>query len=390
MRSTSKILAALLLAAAMLGAPPGPAPAEGPEPMTLLSINVGKADCLLLMYEDLVYMIDTGAWESWGAVSAALKVNGIDRLDAVIVTHTDRDHAGGAMALASSSVEVGAWYSSAYFCEVKEKKHPVKLAAELRGEEVRWLKAGDSLPFGSGSLTVLGPTKPFEDKENNNSLVLLAEAAGASILLAGDMEKPEEDLLLSAGVLRPVTVLKVGHHGEGDATSNAFAAAVRPKLAVISTNSVAEPDTPDKDVLRALAVVGAQVVLTEDAPGAIRVRAAQGNASAEALAWENLPLLNASVALAERTAGEDIVTVRNGGAEAADLSGWFITSERGGEIFVFPAGTVLAPGAELTVSSLSSASDGDLVWQEKSVWHKNKDDPAVLSDVYGRPVSRLE
>ena len=85
----------------------------------LVSINVGKADCHLLYVGESLYMIDTGTVESWGMVSRALTILGIKHLDGVILTHTDKDHAGGIQALASSSVAVDAWYSSRYYTDVK-------------------------------------------------------------------------------------------------------------------------------------------------------------------------------------------------------------------------------------------------------------------------------
>ena len=162
----------------------------------LVSINVGKADCHLLYVGESLYMIDTGTVESWGMVSRALTILGIKHLDGVILTHTDKDHAGGIQALASSSVAVDAWYSSRYYTDVKESKHPAVLAAAMRGEEVVWLQAGDTLPVADGTLRVLGPVRMDEEKENNNSVVLRLDTAAGSILLTGDMEKKAEEAMM--------------------------------------------------------------------------------------------------------------------------------------------------------------------------------------------------
>lgn len=61
--------------------------------MTLLAINVGKADALLLSCGDDVWLIDTGTEENWGRLSAALRSLNVARLTGVILTHTDGDHA---------------------------------------------------------------------------------------------------------------------------------------------------------------------------------------------------------------------------------------------------------------------------------------------------------
>lgn len=370
------LLAALLLCLACASA----SAAE----MTLLAINVGKADCLLLESGGTRYLIDTGLADSWGAVSSALRVRGIDRLDGVILTHTDKDHAGGAWALASSGIAVDAWYASAYFTGVKEKKHPLVKAAALRGEEVAWLRGGDTLPLEGGSLTVLGPLSLDDDKENNNSLVLRAETAAGSMLLAGDMEFPEEQALISAGLLTHADVLKVAHHGEDDATSATLARLVSPLAAVISTSTAARPETPSPTVVSLLKNQGAQVAVTQDAVEGVLVTLTDGQPTVTLLPEADKPAPVTGVTISDRSVAQDTICVHNGGDTEADLSGWFIHSDRGGETFVFPEGTRLAPGCSLSIASLSSPDPGDLLWPDESVWHSTKDDTATLFDAYGR------
>ena len=380
-------LLALLLGLALV---PGCAAAEeGSGDLTLLALNVGKADCLLLGRENCVYMIDTGTAESWGTVSMALRQLNVQRLDGVIVTHTDKDHAGGLWALAQSGVEVGAWYASAYYEGVKEKKHPAVLAAALRGQTVTWLKAGDELSLAGGSLRVIGPMSK-SDKENNNSLVLVAEVPQGRMLLAGDMELPEEQELLAAGAIPPCEVLKVGNHAENDATGAALVAAVSPQVAVISTNSVSEPDTPAPRVLSLLRSQGARICETQSAALAVLVALHGDGIRAEYLAPGVMPEPVYTVELRDKSAERDRIGVYQGGREDADISGWYIYSERGKETFVFPEGTVLSPGQTLYVASQSSEEEGDLTWPEKKVWHASKEDAACLYDAYGRLISRLE
>ena len=385
LRKVFSLTLLLALAVGVGGCAAEPETAD-PERLELVSVNVGKADCHLLFLGDETYLIDTGTWQSWGQVSAALRAYGVDRLDAVFLTHTDKDHAGGLPALIQSPVEVGAWYASAFYCEVTEEKHPMNLVRELRGQEAVFLKAGDSLPLGGGRLRVLGPIRYFDDKENNNSLVLLAETGNGSVLLTGDMEIPEEELLLAAGALSPVTVLKVGHHAEGDATSEVFARTVKPKAAVISTNSEEEPDTPSGRVVKLLKAVGAQLVTTQSTSGAVHVTVRGGQAEIALETWEP-PTEAGGVEIAALDVKTETLTLRGTGPEAVDLGGWFIESSRGGEIFVLPQGRTLAPGEELTITTLSSPRQGDLVWPEKKVWHDKKEDVAALYDPWGRRVS---
>lgn len=59
-----------------------------------------------------------------------------------------------------------------------------------------------------------------------------------------------------------------------------------------------------------------------------------------------------------------------------DLSGWYLFSEKGKEIFVFPQGAALDPGASCTVTTLTSESSGDYQWPDTRVWHEDKPDAA--------------
>ncbi len=364
-------------------------PARAAEaPLTLFAINVGRGDALLLNAGSDTYLIDTATEEHWGDVSRALKLLQVEHLTGVILTHTDKDHCGGLLALASSSIGVDAWYASPFFGG-KVEKHPMVEAAGLRGQEVQWLHMGDTLPLGDGRLTVIGP-RHESDEENDNSLVFVAEGGGGRMLLAGDMEHPEEEDLLKAGVIPPCEVLKVPNHGDGDATSAALLQAVKPDIALISTSTEEKADTPADRVVKAIKSAKAKLYETQDADIGVLVTLDRGKAEASLMGAAELPKLSTDIAIAGVDKEMDAITLRNDGKETIDLSGWYIVSEKGGEIFVFPQGAALKKGMEQTVSSLSSGSQGVYVWLDKTVWHKSKDDPAVLYDVYGREVERLE
>ena len=249
--------------------------------LSLLAINVRKADALPLRSGESAYLIDTGSEESYNKLYSVLKQEGIDRLTGVIVTHTDKDHAGGIAQLVDSDIEIENVYASAYYNKKKESKHPAVKALKGTGRSVVFLASGDELPLDGGSLKVLGPLEKDEDAENNNSLVLLAEGGGGTMLLTGDMEFPEEDSLLKAGLIPHADVLKVGNHGEDDATSNALIAAIRPSLAVISTNTDDEPDTPSPRVLKLLASWDIPVLVTQDTENGILVTISGGRIATE-------------------------------------------------------------------------------------------------------------
>ena len=354
--------------------------------MVLFATNVGKGDALILRAGDYACLIDAGKARAMGRVKAALAGMGISRLEGVFLTHTDDDHAGGLEWLAAGDMPVDNWYAPAMYTGVKEKKHPAALAAKARGQEVQWLQRGDSISLGdSGAvLRVLAPASLFEDKDDNNSLVMLLESAQGRMLLTGDMELPEEAELLAQGDDLACAVLKAPNHGDDDTTSRDFAEAVSAQVAVISTDSLEKPGTPDPGVVERLMAAGSQVVVTQDAGLGLRVTLRDGVAAVESVDIDAAPVSGISITRVD--ASDDIVVLENTSAEAIDLGGFYLHSSRGDELFPFPEGASIAPGSALTVGTNSTDGDFDLLWDDKKVINKKKGDTITLYDPYGRAV----
>jgi len=256
-----------------------PARAEG---VQMLVLTMGKADAIILKIEDKNYLIDAGTAKMDSQLMTGLSAMGITKLDAVFLTHTDKDHGGGFKKLGRSDIEIGAWYASAFYIDKTPDKHQAYLAAKERGQAVTFLKAGDSIPISEDAyFEVIAPINFYDDSENNNSLVMIAHTREGKIMLTGDMQIPEETDALTAGSVIPCEVLKVGHHGDDKASSYPFLAAVKPQIAVISTSSEEEPDTPDPKVLKTLLHLGAKIYITQETEGGVLVTLADGTATAE-------------------------------------------------------------------------------------------------------------
>ncbi len=262
------------------------AASEATAPQALF-INVGKADCAVFFLAGGTWLVDTGTKDSAEAMLKALDTYGVTELAGVFITHTDKDHVGGLKRLLESGIQVGMLYAPAIHGEKSDEKHDVSKAAEKYEKPMTWLKAGDVIPAGEGTaFTVLGPLVQDMENENNNSLVLHLSTPQGTMLLAGDMEHPAEQALLEAGTLTQVTVLKVGHHGEDDASGVAFLGTVRPEWAIISTNTQEEEDTPDPKVVSLLWQYDVSVAVTQDATCGLLVALQGGMASVEAINYE--------------------------------------------------------------------------------------------------------
>ena len=252
-----------------------------------LAASVGKGDALILRVGEYVCLIDTGKAEAEDQLRRVFERCGIEKLDAVFLTHTDKDHSGGMKWLRKSGVEIGAIYASRYHPEVKDKKHPAVKAAKKLGLEVNWLSAGDEVKLGDTGAVfrVVAPTREVAGNDDDNSLVMLMDSPDGRILFTGDMEEYEEALLLATGADLRCDVLKVPNHGDSDACGPGLIAACKPKVAVISTDGDEKPDTPHKSVLDNLDSAGCVAYVTENCTLGVRVLLEEGRVSADYISW---------------------------------------------------------------------------------------------------------
>ena len=82
------------------------------------------------------------------------------------------------------------------------------------------------------------------------------------MLFTGDMEKEGEERLLGTGAELTADVLKAGHHGAANASSEEFLREVNPRLAVISCGENNRYGHPSPETLRRLQEAGSQVCCT--------------------------------------------------------------------------------------------------------------------------------
>ncbi len=221
-------------------------------------LDVGQGDATLLQpSEGLPILVDSGPAEA--DVAEQLEDLGIERLGALLITHDQSDHAGGAPEILSR-LDV----------DLLGSPLPVPTLDSAARPETRvvTLRAGRELRSGSLRVRVLWPsdaaTKATGDP-NLSSLVLLATSAGRRVLLTGDAE--QEMTHLRPG---PIDVLKVAHHGSADAGLGALLASSTPAIATVSAGAGNSYGHPADSTTAALAAASTCVLRT-DRDGAITI-----------------------------------------------------------------------------------------------------------------------
>ncbi len=379
------ILLTLLLAVGCGAAPvPGlPTAANTPESeLRVLFLNMGRADATLVLAAGKAWLIDTGEKSSAPQLLRGLHVYGVEALDGVFLTHTHGDHTGGMETLAQN-FPIGTLYSAEISENKKDGGNKIDELAQEFSLNHRKLRAGDGMDIAPGvRFEVLGPLVYNDQDDNDNSLVLRLRMNGRTLLFTGDMQFAEEATLLQAGADLKADILKVANHGNPDATSDAFAAAVSPRYAVIPTDTSADEDSANARVQAALG--GATVLITQDyACGALLTVRADG---AIAVANPEVPHTGARMTITKIDKDAQTVTIHNNG-KGMDISGFFLLSQKGSEVFVFPKGAYLGTGQIVTISG--AGGGGDYEWAgDSKVWNTKKEDVGVLYDRYGNELAR--
>lgn len=226
-------------------------------------LNVGKADAILLYIDDCTYLIDTGTKQSYDRLAEAL--DGVEELEAVFVTHTDKDHIGGLNKLPKSGIKIKALVTSAFCADEEDGEHPCDKACRRLGIGLTRLKAGDVYELASGCRMEIVSPYVLRDDENDNSLAMRLVTPQGNVFFAGDMEEEAEEILQKSGARdMEACLLKVAHHGRDDATSRWLLEQIRPSVAVISTDREEDARTADPEVIQRLRQAGAKVYITED------------------------------------------------------------------------------------------------------------------------------
>ncbi|MDO8933406.1 MAG: DNA internalization-related competence protein ComEC/Rec2 [Rhodocyclaceae bacterium] len=250
-----------------------PRPAGGTAVVAVLDVGQGLALHVQTASHDLIY--DTGPMFSPDANSGNriivpyLRAVGVQRLDALIVTHEDKDHSGGAESVLEA-IPVDRLIGSLPY------EHPLSAAPVAQYP----CTDGDTWDWDGVRFEMLHPT-PLQylapaRKTNNLSCVLKVTAAGKAMLLTADIEAVDEAALLARhGNELHADVLTVPHHGSRTSSTAEFIVAVGARTAIFPVGYRNRFGHPKEDVVERYRASGAALRRT-DAEGALTVMLGAG------------------------------------------------------------------------------------------------------------------
>lgn len=223
-------------------------------------LDVGQGQCLLLQSEGKTYMVDCGGSSDTASADAAAETllsQGITTLDALILTHYDRDHTGGVANLLSRVDTDILVLPAEYTQEHYPAAQTIYAAEDLR------------ISSGNTDLCIFAPEKA--GNQNENSVCILFDTENCDILITGDRNVSGEKRLLRHACIPDVDVLVAGHHGSKYATGDELLSAVHPEIVCISAGKNNSFGHPAKELLQRLENHGCTVYRT-DIQGDIIIR----------------------------------------------------------------------------------------------------------------------
>lgn len=218
-------------------------------------IDVSQGDSALIVTKNnKSILVDTGGklnykTEKWkqknkefnlmtSSVIPFFKSIGLKKIDCLLITHGDADHAGYALELIDNYKVINKYTN-------KGRKNSLEKKLNIDSLNSNYLKI-DNIEIYSLNDTIY-------NNENKDSLVLLIKIYNYKFLFMADADKEVEKTIIEKYNLKNIDVLKVGHHGSKTSTDESFISETTPKYSIISVgknNKFGHPNIETLNILK--------------------------------------------------------------------------------------------------------------------------------------------
>jgi competence protein ComEC len=238
---------------------------HGPVGLRVTFLDVGQGDSVLLETPSSRVLVDEGPPEA--DVADQLSRMGIHSLSAVVLTHPERDHVGGAAAV-FRRLRVGVVLDPELAATGPDYEEAMAVV-RARHIRVEIARTGAEFRVGGLALRVLNPPDPGLPSQNPNlnAVVLIASYGETDVFLPADAESDVTGHL----PLHDVEILKVAHHGSEDPGLEEELRALHPEIAVISVGQGNDYGHPRPGTLAVLASVPGLALYRTDLDGRVVV-----------------------------------------------------------------------------------------------------------------------
>ena len=162
---------------------------------------------------------------------------GLKKIDYLLITHGDADHAGYSIELLNNYKVMNKYTN-------KGRKNSLEKKINISSLESKYLKIDD--------IEIYSLNDSIYNNENKDSLVLLFKIYNYKFLFMADADKEVEKNIIEKYNLKNIDVLKVGHHGSKTSTDESFINEITPKYSIISVGKNNKFGHPNIETLNTL------------------------------------------------------------------------------------------------------------------------------------------
>lgn len=235
-------------------------------------IDIGQGDSILITTPIFrqTFLIDTGGKLAFGGRKIKnynvdkitipyLKSQGINKIDAIFMSHQDSDHIGDLSELLKKFPVQKVYFGNGMQNNPKVEKVLLPYDKKIK---IQAIGAGDKLQYNAIKFKVLAPLVPGLG-ENKDSMVLTTRICNKDWIFTGDLNREKEIEVMDK--FHPhVDYLKVGHHGSKTSSDPKFIQQIKPKIAFISVGRNNRYGHPNKETIDTLKANHVQILKTAE------------------------------------------------------------------------------------------------------------------------------
>jgi competence protein ComEC len=240
-----------------------------PEPDVLVMLDVGQGQSVYVTSRGKALVFDTGpAFSATFSAGDAILLpdllrRGTSEISALVVSHSDLDHAGGLSGVLAGPIPI----KTSYFGQplaanlgeyAGEGDAPSQALSCHRDRYWRVYSTDLAMRF-------FPIPEEIRTSDNDASCVVQVVWHGQRLMISGDASQSVEKWLVKTyGNDLKSDVLIVGHHGSRTSTAELWLDAVRPKQAWISVGFQSRFGHPHQEVMERLAARGIDIIRTDE------------------------------------------------------------------------------------------------------------------------------
>ena len=228
------------------------------EKLNILFLDVGQADCQLIICDGKTMLIDSGNSKDGELIVNAIRALDIEKIDYLIGTHIHEDHIGS-MHQIVNAFDIGRIYLPYNTTTTSTYYKKLLTAIANKNLSIQEIAIGDTFFVGTANCEVLSIDNEEPENQNLASIVLQMKYGEMKYLFMGDAEKENE----VARTWEDIDVLKVGHHGSNTSSTEEFVKQVLPEIAIISVGEGNSYGLPKEKVLKRFEEIQSKIYRTD-------------------------------------------------------------------------------------------------------------------------------